>query len=45
LGATLAELEGRLDEPTMQQLNYEVDGNNRSVEEVAREFLESTIWK
>lgn len=32
-------LSGRLDNQTMQRLNYEVDGHKRSPREVAREFL------
>lgn len=32
-------LAGRLDNETMQRLNYEVDGHKRSPREVAREFL------
>jgi osmoprotectant transport system permease protein len=34
-------LAGRLNDATMQQLNFEVDENKRQPKEVAREFLES----
>jgi len=35
----LTKLERRIDEPTMRQLNFEVDGKKRDVKEVVREFL------
>ena len=37
----LNELGGRLNNRTMQKLNYEVDGKHRPLAEVAREFLRS----
>ena len=37
----LALLAGRLDEATMQRLNFEVDENKRLPKEVAREFLQN----
>lgn len=39
--AALETLAGRLDDKTMQQLNYQVDENKRSPQEVAREFLKN----
>ncbi len=39
LHKALNELGGRLNDATMQKLNYEVDEKQRSVSEVAREFL------
>lgn len=39
LREALLELSGTLDEKTMQQMNYQVDGEHRSVEDVAAEFL------
>ncbi len=39
LGPALEELSGRIFEPAMRRLNYEVDGKHRSVPEVASEFL------
>lgn len=39
LREVLGQLTGRLDNQTMQRLNYEVDGHHRSPREVAREFL------
>jgi len=41
LREALEELSGKIDEQTMQRLNYEVDGNKRRPREVAEEFLES----
>lgn len=40
LRAVLRLLEGRIDDATMQRLNYAVDEQKRAVPEVAREFLE-----
>ena len=37
----LAQLSGLLDDTTMQRLNYEVDAEKRTPQEVAREFLKS----
>ena len=37
----LTPLSGLLNDGTMQQLNYEVDGKKRSPQDVAREFLKS----
>ena len=34
-------LAGQIDNDTMQELNYQVDVENRAVEDVAREFLTS----
>ena len=39
LGATLGELSGHIDAPTMQQLNYALDGEHRPLAEVAAGFL------
>ena len=39
LGDVLNTFAGKIDDETMQMLNYKVDIENRSVEEVAREFL------
>lgn len=39
LREALGRLEGLLDESTMAQLNYQVDGHRRDEREVAREFL------
>ncbi len=41
IGHVLAQLSGLLDDITMQRLNYEVDGNKRTPQEVEREFLKS----
>jgi len=41
LTESLNMLDGRLDDATMQRLNYEVDEKKRAAELVAREFLES----
>jgi len=35
---------GKVDDGTMARLNYEVAGNKRSPEEVAREFLKAKGW-
>ncbi len=35
---------GKIDDGTMAKLNYDVAGNKRSPEEVAREFLKSKGW-
>jgi len=40
LEALLNKLGGRIDDKTMQRLNYEVDGKKRKAEDVAREFLQ-----
>lgn len=40
LRSSLAPLAGKLDNATMQRLNYQVDENKRSPRDVAREFLE-----
>jgi glycine betaine/choline ABC-type transport system substrate-binding protein len=37
--AALDSLSNAIDDATMRQLNYEVDGKHRSVEQVAKEFL------
>lgn len=39
----LSELGGKLPNPTMQKLNYEVDGKHRPVAQVAREFLQGNV--
>lgn len=39
--AALGELSGRISEPAMRRLNYEVDGEHRSAPEVASEFLKT----
>ncbi len=39
--ASLASLQGVLNEPAMRKLNYEIDGNKRSAADVAKEFLGS----
>ena len=39
LGQTLNELAGRFSDETMRRLNYQVDGEHRSVREVAQNFL------
>ena len=41
LRQVLAKLTGKITSSTMQKLNYQVDGRNRRVEEVAEEFLVS----
>lgn len=41
LREALTSLAGLLDDATMQKLNYEVEGNKRLPENVAREFLQS----
>ncbi len=41
LNDVLNTLSGKIDDTMMQDLNYEVDVNNRSVEDVAAEFLKS----
>ncbi len=41
LQAALEELSGRFSDDTMRRLNYAVDGEHRSVEDVAREFLQA----
>ena len=41
LGDVLNTLSGKIDDALMQDLNYQVDVENRSVEEVATEFLTS----
>lgn len=41
LQEVLSTLSGQIDDVTMQDLNYQVDGKGRSVEEVAAEFLKS----
>lgn len=41
LEQALAELAGRLTDPTMRKLNYEVDGEHRPVRDVARQFLQA----
>lgn len=41
LREALERLSGKIDAETMRQLNYEVDGKQRRVAEVAAEFLES----
>ncbi|MFN3326801.1 MAG: glycine betaine ABC transporter substrate-binding protein [Bryobacteraceae bacterium] len=43
LREALEELHGRFTSQTMRQLNYQVDGARRSVEEVARDFLDEWI--
>ena len=35
----LNELAGKISDPEMRRLNYEVDGQKRDVKEVVREFL------
>jgi len=39
LAELLNALAPKLDDATMQQLNFEVSGNNRKYEDVAKEFL------
>jgi osmoprotectant transport system permease protein len=39
LRQVLAKLTGKITSSTMQKLNYQVDGRNRKVEEVVKEFL------
>ncbi len=39
LREVLLELSGTVDQKTMQQMNYQVDGEHRTVEDVAAEFL------
>ena len=41
LRAALEELSGRISEPAIRRLNYEVDGKHRSVPDVASEFLKT----
>ena len=41
LRQVLAKLTGKITSSTMQKLNYQVDGRNRRVEEVVKEFLVS----
>ena len=41
VGAALAQLDGKITDQEMQQLNYALDGQHRDVTEVAREFLRS----
>jgi glycine betaine/choline ABC-type transport system substrate-binding protein len=41
LRAALEELSGRISEPAMRRLNYEVDGKHRSAPDVASEFLKT----
>jgi glycine betaine/choline ABC-type transport system substrate-binding protein len=41
LRPALEELSGRISEPAMRRLNYEVDGKHRSVSEVASTFLKT----
>ena len=41
LSGVLNSLAGQIDNDTMQELNYQVDVENRAVEDVAREFLTS----
>lgn len=41
LSDVLNSLAGKIDSDTMQELNYQVDVENRSVEDVAKEFLTS----
>jgi osmoprotectant transport system substrate-binding protein len=38
----LAELSGKLSDQTMQKLNYQMDGEHRSLREVAQSFLQAT---
>jgi glycine betaine/choline ABC-type transport system substrate-binding protein len=41
LRAALGELSGRISEPAMRRLNYEVDGKHRSPRDVASDFLKT----
>ncbi|MEO8657728.1 MAG: glycine betaine ABC transporter substrate-binding protein [Bryobacteraceae bacterium] len=43
LGEALKELSGKLNDQTMQKLNYAVDGKHRQVKDVAAEFLQSSF--
>jgi len=42
LAPTLNELAGKFSDETMRKLNYQVDGEHRSVREVAQTFLQGS---
>jgi len=42
LAQTLNELAGKFSDETMRKLNYQVDGEHRSVRQVAQDFLKGS---
>ena len=43
LRATLDELSGRISTVAMRNMNYQVDGQHRSVRDVAKDFLDGSL--